>query len=140
MNPAQTVYYPLRPVEILLPLLERPVGGRSRRHVADVASIRRLGSLSLLLGILSSWAASWLWNQASTRLPGTLAGQLIAFETLAALAYAAVWRGIVPAPHVLAGAALLLAGVVVAIRCFTAEMSSNSHAEGALSARSNGNV
>jgi hypothetical protein len=38
------------------------------------------------------------------------------FETVAGIAYGAVWNGAVPGMTVLVGAALLIAGVVVAIR------------------------
>ncbi len=72
--------------------------------------------LMLAIGLLASWLGTLCWNQASQRLPPALAGQLIVFETLAALAYALAWRGQPPALLTLAGAALLLAGVWVALR------------------------
>ena len=70
----------------------------------------------LAIGLFSSWGGTLCWNEASQRLPTTLAGQLIVFETLAALAYGYAWRGGAPAPLALAGIALLLAGVVMALR------------------------
>lgn len=72
--------------------------------------------LMLVIGLLASWLGTLCWNEASQRLPTTLAGQLIVFETLAALAYAFVVRGKVPAPLTLLGVALLVAGVVWALR------------------------
>ena len=45
------------------------------------------------IGLLSSWLGTLCWNEASQRLPPTLAGQLIVFETLSALAYAFALRG-----------------------------------------------
>jgi drug/metabolite transporter (DMT)-like permease len=45
-----------------------------------------------------------------------LAGQLIVFETLAALAYAFWLRGHWPEPLTLAGIALLVAGVIGGVR------------------------
>ncbi len=72
--------------------------------------------LMLAIGLLSSWVGTLCWNEASQRLPATLAGQLIVFETLSALAYAFVLRGTVPSPAALAGIALLAAGVVSALR------------------------
>lgn len=72
--------------------------------------------VSLVLGLLSSWAANAAWNLASLKLPGGLLGQLIVFETVAGIAYGAVWNGAAPGMTVLAGAALLIGGVVVAIR------------------------
>ena len=49
--------------------------------------------LMLAIGLLASWLGTLCWNEASQRLPTTLAGQLIVFETLSALAYAFVLRG-----------------------------------------------
>jgi drug/metabolite transporter (DMT)-like permease len=72
--------------------------------------------LMLTLGLLASWLGTLCWNEASQRLPTNLVGQLIVFETLAALAYAFIWRGAWPAPLTLVGAALLVAGVVWALR------------------------
>jgi len=56
------------------------------------------------------------WNEASQRLPTTLAGQLIVFETLSALAYAFMLRGQMPQPLTLGGIVLLVAGVFWALR------------------------
>ena len=72
--------------------------------------------LMLVIGLFASWLGTLCWNKASQRLPPALAGQLIVFETLAALAYAFVWRAQMPAPLTLAGVALLMAGVVTALR------------------------
>ncbi|MFG6414275.1 DMT family transporter [Roseateles sp. DC23W] len=72
--------------------------------------------LMLAIGLLSSWLGTLCWNEASQRLPTSLSGQLIVFETLAALAYAFTWNQRLPPPATLAGIALLLAGVVWALR------------------------
>jgi drug/metabolite transporter (DMT)-like permease len=72
--------------------------------------------LMLAIGLLASWLGTMCWNEASQRLPTTLAGQLIVFETLAALAYAFILRGALPASATLAGVTLLLAGVMWALR------------------------
>ncbi|HWS75094.1 MAG TPA: EamA/RhaT family transporter, partial [Quisquiliibacterium sp.] len=50
----------------------------------------------------------------------SLAGQLIVFETLAALAYAFAWRGQLPPTATLAGIGLLMAGVMLGVRAFRA--------------------
>ena len=68
------------------------------------------------VGLLASWLGTLFWNEASQRLPTRLAGQLIVFETLAALAYAFVLRGAMPPAATLAGIALLVAGVLWALR------------------------
>ena len=67
-------------------------------------------ALMLAIGLLASWVGTLCWNEASQRLPTSLVGQLIVFETLAALAYAFMLRGQWPAPLTLAGIALLVAG------------------------------
>lgn len=72
--------------------------------------------LMVAIGLLASWLGTLCWNEASQRLPTTLAGQLIVFETLAALGYAYALRGHGPDALTLAGVALLVAGVVWATR------------------------
>ena len=70
----------------------------------------------LAIGLFASWLGTLCWNEASQRLPTTLVGQLIVFETLSALAYAYLLRGRMPEPATLAGIALLVAGVLWALR------------------------
>lgn len=72
--------------------------------------------LMVAIGLLSSWLGTLCWNEASQRLPPAIAGQLIVFETLAALAYAFLLRGQWPQSGTLAGVALLVAGVLWALR------------------------
>jgi drug/metabolite transporter (DMT)-like permease len=68
--------------------------------------------LMVTIGLLASWLGTLCWNEASQRLPTALAGQLIVFETLAALTYAFLLRGEWPGPLTLAGIGALLGGVV----------------------------
>ncbi len=68
------------------------------------------------IGLLASWVGTLCWNEASQRLPTAIVGQLIVFETLAALAYALALRGVLPPPGTLIGAALLVAGVLWALQ------------------------
>ena len=75
-------------------------------------------TLMLLTGLLASWLGVMLWNRASHLLPAALTGQLIVFETLAALAYAFVWYQRWPTPAEGGGIVLLIAGVVLAVRAF----------------------
>jgi drug/metabolite transporter (DMT)-like permease len=72
--------------------------------------------LMLVIALFASWLGTLCWNEASQRLPPALAGQLIVFETLAALAYAFVLRGHWPGWLTGLGVLLLVAGVVVALR------------------------
>ena len=79
----------------------------------------RAGDFILLMfaiGLLASWLGTLCWNEASQRLPPSLAGQLIVFETLAALSYAFLLRKSWPQVETLVGVALLIAGVVWAVR------------------------
>nr|WP_295376632.1 DMT family transporter [Pseudoxanthomonas sp.] len=73
-------------------------------------------ALMVAIGLFASWLGTLCWNQASQRLPTALAGQLIVFETLAALAYAFMLRGQMPRPLTLLGIGLLIAGVLWAVR------------------------
>jgi drug/metabolite transporter (DMT)-like permease len=72
--------------------------------------------LMFSIGLFASWLGTLCWNEASQRLPPSLVGQLIVFETLAALGYAWALRGQWPDGFTLAGAALLVAGVAWALR------------------------
>ncbi|MEO8280071.1 MAG: DMT family transporter, partial [Ideonella sp.] len=72
--------------------------------------------LMFTIGLVSSWLGTLCWNEASQRLPPSLAGQLIVFETLAALAYAFALRAERPGLRTLAGIVLLIAGVAWALR------------------------
>jgi drug/metabolite transporter (DMT)-like permease len=72
--------------------------------------------LMFAIGLFASWLGTLCWNEASQRLPPTLSGQLIVFETLAALSYAFWLRGRVPQVETVVGVALLVAGVVWAVR------------------------
>ena len=54
-------------------------------------------------------------------------GQLIVFETLSALAYAFMLRGEAPRWQTLAGVALLVAGVIWALRSGPSEAVADAH-------------
>ncbi len=72
--------------------------------------------LMVAIGLLASWLGTLCWNAASQRLPTALVGQLIVFETLAALLYAFLLRSQWPGVLTLAGIVLLMAGVIAAVR------------------------
>ena len=76
----------------------------------------RFVALMFAIGLFASWLGTLCWNEASQRLPTNVAGQLIVFETLAALAYAFMLRGQMPAALTFFGVALLVAGVLWALR------------------------
>lgn len=79
------------------------------------------------MGLLASWLGNSLWNAASQRLPTALVAQLIVFETLAALGYAFIVRGQWPAPATLLGIALLVGGVVWALRARPTPLAAEAH-------------
>ena len=90
----------------------------------------RAGDFLLLMfaiGLFASWLGTLCWNEASQRLPPTLSGQLIVFETLSALTYAFMLRGQAPQPMTLAGVALLIAGVVWALRARPEAAAADAH-------------
>jgi drug/metabolite transporter (DMT)-like permease len=84
--------------------------------------------LMAAMGLFASWLGTLCWNEASQRLPTVLAGQLIVFETLAALAYAFALRGSWPGPATLAGITLLIAGVWWALRIEPEPLAAEGHA------------
>ena len=84
--------------------------------------------LMFAIGLLASWLGTVCWNEASQRLPPALAGQLIVFETLAALSYAYVLRREWPQIETLAGIALLIAGVMWALRTRPEPLAAEGHA------------
>lgn len=88
--------------------LDLPLGPDPQRYIAWM----------LALGLLASWLGTLLWNAAAKRLPTSLSGQLIVFETLSALVYAWVLRGAWPDAVTLSGVGLLMAGVVLGVRTF----------------------
>ncbi|MCC7151082.1 MAG: DMT family transporter [Rubrivivax sp.] len=83
--------------------------------------------LMFAIGLLASWLGTLCWNAASQRLPTTLVGQLIVFETLAALAYAYALRGQLPGRTTLAGVVLLVVGVAWALRARPEPLAAQAH-------------
>lgn len=86
--------------------LDMPLGPQPQRFVL----------LMVAIGLLGSWVGTLCWNAASQRLPTAVAGQLIVFETLAALLYAYLWRAHWPTWPIWLGIALLLIGVLLGVR------------------------
>ncbi|QRY77400.1 DMT family transporter [Pseudomonas sp. PDNC002] len=71
--------------------------------------------VSLFLAVFGSWVANGLWNAATRRLPMSLGGQLIVFETLFACAYAYLHQQRLPGPVEALAIVLLTIGVLWAI-------------------------
>ena len=91
-------------------------------------SPERFIALMLAVGLFASWLGTLCWNEASQRLPTSLAGQLIVFETLSALAYAYLLRGVWPGGLTLVGVGLLVAGVIWALRVKPEPLVAAAHA------------
>lgn len=83
--------------------------------------------LMAAIGLFASWLGTLCWNAASQRLPTALVGQLIVFETLAALAYAFALRGRIPEPLTLLGIVLLIGGVLWAVRIRPEPVAAEGH-------------
>lgn len=75
----------------------------------------------LVAGVVCSWGGAALWNAMSQRLPPALGGQMIVFETIFSVIYALIWRGDWPTPSMVIGLAMLLSGVLAALRVFRNE-------------------
>jgi drug/metabolite transporter (DMT)-like permease len=88
----------------------------------------RFVGLMFAIGLFASWLGTLCWNEASQRLPTTLAGQLIVFETLSALAYAFALRREWPATATLVGVGMLVAGVMWALRARPEPLAAEGHA------------
>lgn len=71
---------------------------------------------NLLLALGASVIGNQLWNVASRRLPVTLTGQLILFETVSAMLYGFAWRAQAPRLLELVAIVLLVAGVTWSVR------------------------
>lgn len=69
--------------------------------------------LMILIGFCCSWLGTFFWNEASQRLPTTLMGSLIVFETIAGIIYAFIYRKLWPSPLILVGIFLLILGVFI---------------------------
>lgn len=69
----------------------------------------------LVLGLGCSWLGSLLWNAASRRLPSVIIGQMLVFETMSAILYAAFLEGEMPSASTIAGSAIVLSAVLYSL-------------------------
>jgi drug/metabolite transporter (DMT)-like permease len=79
-----------------------------------------------LLALGASVIGNHLWNIASRRVPVTLSGQLILFETLFALLYGFIYQQQLPRILEMAAIVLLIAGVLWSVRMHALEQSAAS--------------
>jgi drug/metabolite transporter (DMT)-like permease len=71
---------------------------------------------ALFMAIGGSWVANALWNASAQRLPVSIGGQMIVFETLCALLYSYLLARALPGSMEVLGVLLVLGGVFWAIR------------------------
>ena len=90
--------------------------------------------LNLLVAIGASWLGNGLWNAAAKRLPLTLSGQMIVFETLFALVYGFVYDHRLPRALEIAAIVLLVAGVSWSVRQHAGPPEDTAHGDGIVSA------
>lgn len=69
-----------------------------------------------MTGVGSAWVAAVLWNMASRRLSGSLAGQLIVSETVFGLIYSFAWNGQWPGVVQWLACALFVLGILASIK------------------------
>lgn len=72
--------------------------------------------LMILIGFCCSWLGTFFWNKANQRLPITLIGPLIVFETIAGLIYVFMHRRLWPSSLIIIGIFLLISGVICTIK------------------------
>ena len=72
--------------------------------------------LMIAIAVLCSWVGALCWNVASQKLPTVILGPLIVFETLAGLLNTFILREEFPPLLTVSGIALLMVGVVIAVR------------------------
>ena len=77
--------------------------------------IGKLITAVVILGVVVSWAGTWLWNLASARLSPALAGLLVNVETVAGFAYVYAARLTWPPAGQLTGLLLVITGVALAV-------------------------
>lgn len=81
-----------------------------------------------LLALGASVIGNHLWNIASRKVPLTLSGQLILFETLFALLYGFIYKQQLPQPLEMAAMVLLTLGVMWSLRVHALDEDSEAHA------------
>lgn len=113
---AWTALTGLATVVTLLPFAALLPGREYGLWHRDLMDLKPLLFWGLVLGLLSSWLASWFWNQASRTLSSELLGYLIVSETVFAILYAFLLEKRLPTGSELLSIGLLILGVLVGIR------------------------
>jgi len=79
-----------------------------------------------VLGLGSTWAATWLWNQASSGLSTTVLGLLVVSQTVFAIIFVCLLESRWPTPAEAVSVALIVAGVAWGLRATTGEAAPSS--------------
>lgn len=85
--------------------------------------------VNAVIALGASAIGNHLWNVASRKVPLTLSGQLILFETLFALLYGFIYKQQLPRGLEIAAMLLLVAGVMWSVRIHALEEPSAAHAD-----------
>jgi drug/metabolite transporter (DMT)-like permease len=83
--------------------------------------------VNAVLALGASVIGNHLWNVASRKVPLTLSGQLILFETLFALLYGFIYRHQLPRGLEIAAMVLLVAGVMWSVRVHALDDAHEAH-------------
>lgn len=88
------------------------------KYLAYSKELRNFLIGSAVLGFLCSWVGAFLWNQASVRLPVSLAGQLTIFETIFGALFVYLISQSAPPVVEIVGIAILFAAIFYGIKSF----------------------
>ncbi|MCQ4254704.1 DMT family transporter [Stutzerimonas stutzeri] len=91
------------------------IGHPAARVELPAAHWQAFWLVNLALAVLASWMGYTFWNASTRRLPLTLSGQMVVFETLFALVYGFVYLQRLPTALEGISIALLLGGVCAAV-------------------------
>jgi drug/metabolite transporter (DMT)-like permease len=96
----------------------------------DTPETLRFMIWALVMGTAASWFANLFWTVAAKRLSVALTGQLIVSETLFGLFFAFIYARRAPTLLEGVGAAIMILGVILAVRAFNAARLSDADKEG----------
>lgn len=119
-------------IALMIALLALAVFHADVTGAAAQASGRDWGLFWIVNGVIALGASAignHLWNIASRKVPLTLSGQLILFETLFALLYGFLYKQQLPRTLEVAAMVLLVAGVMWSVRIHALEDPSEAHAD-----------
>lgn len=83
---------------------------------ATTSELQLFWSLNIALALVSSWFGYLAWNACTRRLPLTLTGQMVVFETLFALLYGFLFEQRLPTALEALSILLLVGGVMASVR------------------------